>query len=381
MIGFSIEPIFLVIFLPLGISYYTLQLIGYNIDVYRGKLPGVKNFLNFALYVAFFPKLLSGPIERSYNFIPQISKKKELKNVNMNEAFFLTLFGLFKKIVIADYIGHYIDKFYLDPSDFSSMEAKLIIILYTIQLYADFTAYSDIARGLAKFLGFDLMINFNQPYLSTNPQQLWRRWHISLSSWLWEYIYKPLGGDKKGKFRLYLNIMIVFVVCGIWHGVGWGFIIWGFIMGSYMVLYRLGSGFFLNYKKNHNMNLTPDGKLASHPKLYKFLGWFALMQIFTFSVIFIRSPTVGTALEVIKYAYFRNSDYSEIWTNIYFHILIFTATIMYSFDFLQMKMKKHDISSNLHWILRGMLFLIMIYMILIFSNLFIEYKPFIYEGY
>jgi len=204
--GLNIDPFILNIIVIIGISFYTLQVIAYNIDVYREIINPIKRFIDFAVFLAYFPKLASGPIEHPKNFIPEIEKRKKLSNCDFSGAIQLILFGYFSKVVIADLISYHIGDFYLNPSAYNSTDALLITFLYTIQIYADFAAYSNIARGISKLFGINLMINFNQPYLSTNIRAFWRTWHISLTEWLRDYLYIPLGGDRKGSKRLQLNI-------------------------------------------------------------------------------------------------------------------------------------------------------------------------------
>jgi len=230
------------ILLPVGISFYTFQTLSYTIDIYRGKLEPVKSLRDFALFVAFFPQLVAGPIERASHFLPQVLKRRTLTFEQTGQGAFLILFGLFKKIAIADGISKSIDAVYNSSGTVGTLDIILATYLFAIQIYCDFSGYTDIARGVSKLVGFDLMENFKTPYFAVNPSDFWRRWHISLSTWLRDYIYIPLGGNRKGLGKTYRNLMITMVLGGIWHGAAWNFIYWGIYQGSILSLHRLVAG-------------------------------------------------------------------------------------------------------------------------------------------
>lgn len=222
------------ILLPVGISFYTFQAIGYLADVQRGNMEAERNFLNFALFQAFFPRLIQGPIERSGNLLTQIRTLPERKLRDwerIREGGLLILWGLCEKLLIADRIAIPVNAVYSQFGAFGGVEIALTTLLYAFQIYCDFSGYTDIARGTARILGFDLTANFCRPYLADSVQDFWRRWHQSLSSWLRDYLYIPLGGSRKGRFRRALNIMITFLVSGIWHGTGFHFLVWGGLHG------------------------------------------------------------------------------------------------------------------------------------------------------
>lgn len=222
------------ILLPVGISFYTFQAIGYLVDVYRGETAPERNFLYFALFQAFFPKLVQGPIERSDHLLKQIRalKQKELWDLQrIREGALLLIWGLFQKLMIADRIAVPVNAVYGQFDAFGGVEILLVTVLYAFQIYCDFAGYTDIARGTARILGIELKENFMRPYLADSVQDFWRRWHISLSSWLRDYLYIPLGGNRKGMLRKYINIMATFLISGIWHGTGFHFLVWGGIHG------------------------------------------------------------------------------------------------------------------------------------------------------
>lgn len=226
------------VILPVGISFYTFQAISYLIDVYRGELEVRKNFIHYALYIAFFPQLVAGPIVKAKEFLPQLeeTRKITLKRLEMGVQIFL--FGLFKKIVIADNLSVFVDDVYRVPSAYSTITVWLAVFSYSIQIYCDFSGYSDMAVGCAACLGYDLPRNFNLPYLSKNVSEFWKRWHISLSSWLQQYLYIPLGGNRKGKVRTYCNLMITMVLGGLWHGASWTFVAWGTLHGVALCVHK-----------------------------------------------------------------------------------------------------------------------------------------------
>ena len=206
------------ILLPVGISFYTFQALGYTIDVYRGEIKAERNLLRYALFVSFFPQLVAGPIERSRNLLSQLETPKKFRLENMQEGLYLMLWGFFMKIVIADRIAIFVDQIYgPNYADYGGLTVIAATVLFAVQIYCDFGGYSAIAMGSAKMLGVELMENFNTPYFSRSVAEFWRRWHISLSSWFKDYLYIPLGGNRKGKLRKHLNIMITFAVSGLWH--------------------------------------------------------------------------------------------------------------------------------------------------------------------
>ena len=242
---------FLNLALPIGISFYTFQTISYTVDVYREKLQPSKSLKEFALFVAFFPQLVAGPIVRASEFLPQLREKVTnsvekyelksiiLKNSNLKLGITIMAFGFFKKMFFADNIAPLVNEIFAVPTSFDSFTIILGTIAFGIQIYCDFSGYSDIAIGAALILGFKLPMNFNKPYFATSPADFWRRWHISLSSWLRDYLYIPLGGSKKSHVRTYTNLATVMFLGGLWHGASWNFVIWGLLHGGYLAIHRL----------------------------------------------------------------------------------------------------------------------------------------------
>ncbi|UWX56111.1 hypothetical protein NYZ99_07365 [Maribacter litopenaei] len=229
--GWQPNDLTLDIILPVGISFYTFQTLSYTIDIYRRDFKPTNNILSFFTYIAFFPQLVAGPIERASNLLPQIEKKRFFKKEWFNEGIVQILIGLFRKIVIADTLAIYVDTIYSDTSLYNSSTILLATIFYAFQIYFDFSGYSDIAIGTAKLMGFKFHQNFNLPYFSKSLTEFWRKWHMSLSYWLRDYLYISLGGNRKGIKITYRNLMLTMLLGGLWHGSSWNFIIWGGIHG------------------------------------------------------------------------------------------------------------------------------------------------------
>lgn len=240
-VGYDADPFMLSIVLPVGISFYTFQTLSYTIDIYRRDLKPTHDFLDFALFVAFFPQLVAGPIERASNLLPNITMPRTLSWEALRRGAVLCLIGLIKKIVIADGIAPSVDAIYSSP-DPSRLDIILATWLFAIQIYCDFSGYTDVARGVAKMLGFHLMRNFAQPYFAADPQEFWRRWHISLSTWLRDYLYISLGGNRGGPWKTYRNLMATMTLGGLWHGAAWNFIAWGVYQGALLALHRAFAG-------------------------------------------------------------------------------------------------------------------------------------------
>ena len=274
------------IILPIGISFYTFQTLSYVIDVYRGAVAAEGHFGYYALFVSFFPQLVAGPIERPENLLPQLRSVRRFCPENLSAGGWLLLAGYFKKIVIADGLAPFVDRIYGAPSEALGPEAVLATVLFGIQIYCDFSGYSDIARGSAKLLSIDLMENFQRPYEAKSIQEFWRRWHISLTSWFTDYVYIPLGGSRKGLPRQLVNILIVFLLSGLWHGAGWTFVIWGLIHG----LYQIGGVLLKYWEKNR---AEEGGWLSALRHMRTFL-------LVSFPWLFFRAETLEDAATLLS---------------------------------------------------------------------------------
>jgi D-alanyl-lipoteichoic acid acyltransferase DltB (MBOAT superfamily) len=226
------------VILPIGISFYTFQALSYTIDVYRGKLHATRSFWDFFLAVLFFPHLVAGPIQRAANLISQVVNPRKTTSTQVVDGLHLMVWGFFKKVVVADGLAPLVDQIF-GLHAVQGGQTLLAVVAFAFQIYCDFSGYTDIARGVAKLLGFEFMLNFNLPYFATNPGDFWQRWHISLSTWLRDYLYIPLGGNRNGALQTYRNLMLTMVLGGLWHGAAWNFVAWGFYHGSLLVTHRL----------------------------------------------------------------------------------------------------------------------------------------------
>ncbi|MEE9297748.1 MAG: MBOAT family protein [Acidimicrobiia bacterium] len=238
-VGFSAHAPTLSVVLPVGISFYTFQTISYTFDVYRRRIEPERNLITFGVYVAFFPQLVAGPIERAQHLLPQIQADRRLPDLErLWSGGWLILTGLFKKVVLADGLAAAVQTRFESPGQHGSLSLMVGVYAFAIQIYGDFSGYSSIARGVARLFGIELIRNFEQPYLSANISQFWRTWHISLSTWLWDYLYVPLGGNRRGRRRIYINMFLTMLIGGLWHGASWTFVAWGALHGIYLAIHR-----------------------------------------------------------------------------------------------------------------------------------------------
>lgn len=238
-IGFHVNAPMMHIVLPIGISFYTFQTLSYTIDVWRGEMKPTRSIVNFTAYVCFFPQLVAGPIERARALLPQFEARRVFSERQAFDGALLFLWGLYKKTVIADNLAPIVNAAFAAPGETAPGLMLVGVLCFAVQIYCDFSGYSDMARGLAKLLGFELMVNFNLPYFSRTPSEFWRRWHISLSSWLRDYLYTPLGGNRRGKRLTYRNLLVTMLLGGLWHGAAWTFIAWGAFHGVILAIYRM----------------------------------------------------------------------------------------------------------------------------------------------
>jgi D-alanyl-lipoteichoic acid acyltransferase DltB (MBOAT superfamily) len=237
--GASVEPLHLDVLLPVGISFYTFESLSYTIDVYRGRIPSTRSFSRFACFITFFPHLVAGPIVRASEFLPQLEKPPRLTPSEVGEGTFLIATGLIKKIVFADYLAvNLIDRVFDDPTAYSSLEVMIGLYAYTMQIFCDFSGYTDVARGSGLLFGLRLPENFDRPYLAQSPAEFWRRWHMTLSTWLRDYLYFPLGGSKVPPLRAYFNLWLTVALVGLWHGAAWTFVVYGILHATAMVVHR-----------------------------------------------------------------------------------------------------------------------------------------------
>ena len=290
--------------LPLGISFHTFQAVSYTIEVYRGRCPAERNLVKYALYVAFFPQMVAGPIERPYNLLPQFHAAQSLSFDNFRAGMRQMLWGLFKKVAVADLVAPAVNTVYASPQQFSGPLLVLATFFFAVQIYCDFSGYSDIAIGSARMMGFRLMTNFRQPYFATSVVEFWHRWHISLSTWFRDYLYIPLGGNRVSPARHYANIMIVFLVSGLWHGANWTFAVWGGLHGLYLIIGSLTAG--VRARAKAALGIGPSGPVQS------LISGVFVFAIVTIAWVFFRAASVGDGLYIVTHfvdrAGFRPTD-------------------------------------------------------------------------
>ena len=302
--------------IPVGISFYTFQTLSYTIDVYRNNSKPIPNLLDFALYVSFFPQLVAGPIERSYRLLPQIIKPRVYHEANFQEGFYYIVYGLFLKVVLADNMAFIVDAIYSQsPLEVSGVDILVSTYAFAFQIYGDFSGYSFIAIGLGKLFGINLMMNFKKPYLSQNPSEFWQRWHISLSTRLRDYLYIPLGGNRSGPFLTYRNLFLTMLIGGLWHGVGWTYIVWGVFHGIILILFRL-----IKFDLNISLNKYAEKLLSVIKMIFMFhlicLGW-----------VFFRSENIEYAMSAIIQVFYNfnlsGQSFSIVGLIIFFTLPIF----------------------------------------------------------
>ncbi len=300
-IGAGVSLTSLQFLMPVGISYYTFANIGYIVDIYRNDVPAERDPLTYFAYVGFFPHLLSGPIASAKSILPQFSTTRTLTSARIEQACAQFMWGLFKKVVIADTLGMQVNYVFYNHASLPGSVLLVGIILYSFQVYCDFSGYSDMARGLGRLLGIELAQNFKMPYLSRDVGEFWRRWHTSLSLWMKDYVYIPLGGRSPRRSRYIFNLLVTFTFSGLWHGPYWTFVIWGFLNGLYLVPYILAN------RLQHHPHVAGHGRVF--PSAQEFSGILSTFLLVTFSRVFFRAPTIDVA-----YQYFGGMFSASLWT-------------------------------------------------------------------
>lgn len=326
--GGNLDWLHLKLILPIGISFYTFQALTYVIDIYRGDSEPSDSIIDVSLFVTFFPQLLMGPIERARNILPQLKTERRFNRTLLKEGFVLITIGMFKKVIIGDTAGKVVNQVFADPAYYTSLELIMGIVLFTIQLYADFSGYTNIARGTAKMLGLNIMENFEQPYFSQSITEFWRRWHISLSTYLRDYLYTPLTISTRqwGIYSIAFSLFLTFVLAGLWHGAGWTFIIFGALHGAALVYEALSRKF----RKKLNQKFSQFW----YNKACMLLAFVFVM----FTFIFFRSDSVNDAFFIM--GRILNWTESEFYIRV---LLIMAAYLIFSFslDLLEIRSKTH----------------------------------------
>ena len=329
---------FLNIILPIGLSFHTFQALSYTIEVYRGNQKAEKHFGIYALYVMFYPQLVAGPIERPQNMLHQFHEKK---NFNFNNAIVgiqQMLWGLFKKVVVSDLLATYVNSIYNHYEVNTGFTLLFATYAFAIQIYCDFSGYSDIALGSAKVMGFNLMENFSLPYFSKSVTEFWRRWHISLSTWLRDYLYISMGGNQKGKLNTYKNLMLTMLLGGLWHGASWNFVIWGFLNGFYLSVEKILG---INFNKSHQLNFFK-----------KCVRVFITFNLISLTWIFFRATTFEQSIFIIQNIFdFHNFFHLRIQDTGVFAAMIFGLILMLFFEYFYLRKNKIDaINTQKNWL-------------------------------
>jgi D-alanyl-lipoteichoic acid acyltransferase DltB (MBOAT superfamily) len=361
------------IMLPVGISFYTFQALSYTMDVYRRDVKSEKNFGKYALFVSFFPQLISGPIEKSKNFLKQLDEKHSFDYYRIKNGILLMIWGFFQKMVVADRLGMLVNTVYSSPQSYKGFQIIIATIFYTFQIYCDFSAYSDIARGAAGVMGFSLTKNFERPYFSKSIREFWRRWHISLCSWFKDYLYIPLGGNRHGKLRKHFNTMVVFLVSGLWHGANITFIIWGGLHGAYQIIGDILSPVKRKLIKRFNVRTEEFN--------YKLLQVIITFILVSFAWIFFRANTFEDAITLIKnmfyfnpWIFIDNSIYNLGLDSKEFFVAVISIIVVLAMNLLQRKKDFALRFSKQNMIFRWLIYVTAIIAILIFG-IFAGYDP------
>lgn len=346
-IGWKCGPVFLEVVLPVGISFYTFQTLSYTIDVYRRELHPEKSLLNFSLFVSFFPQLVAGPIERAVHLVPQMRISNRVTKDDIHVGLYQIFSGLFKKVVIADNLATVVNATF-KAGDPSGAEILLASYAFAFQIYCDFSGYSEIAIGSARLLGFDIRQNFNLPYFARNPSDFWQRWHISLSSWLRDYLYIPLGGNRRGHIRTYINLMATMVLGGLWHGAAWTFVIWGFYHGAILIVFRVLQPFS---NKIHQ-------RLKRWRPITNVINIAIFFHIILFSWIIFRAESVSQLGNFLNNLFSPNKFFYGNWEALRQHIIIVAPclVIMVSMQVLQYRRNDHFVVLKLAPSIQGVIY-------------------------
>lgn len=374
-VGFQVNPWTLKVILPVGISFYTFHGLSYVIDIYYQKIKPEKNFVDYSVFVSFFPLLVAGPIERATHLLPQIKKERTFDYAKAVDGLRQILWGLFKKIVIADQCAEYANMIFNNYTDYSGTTLLLGAVFFAFQIYGDFSGYSDIALGTARLFGIELLRNFAFPYFSRDIAEFWRRWHISLSSWFRDYLYIPLGGSKGGKWMRVRNTFVIFIVSGFWHGANWTFIVWGLLNALYIM-----PSIILGTNRINLDTVAQEKYLPSFKELFSILTTFMLTVI---AWIFFRAENINHAIGFLKnmcVGITQKAGYVETlnlayWKVGYIIIIIFTF-LMVEWSARQHQYALEKFGFNHHRIYRWTFYSLLLFFIGVFMNT--EETPFIY---
>lgn len=347
-LGLSIPQLYLKVALPIGISFYTFQTLSYVVDVYRGEITAENHFGKYATYVLFFPQLVAGPIERSRNLLRQINSKKQFDYNQAVLGLRQLLWGYFKKVVIADTLAHYVDLIYGNLVTYKGFCLVIVAVMFSIQIYCDFSGYSDIAIGVSKLFGLNLMENFCSPYFSATIKEFWSRWHISLSNWLRDYVYIPLGGNRKGKIKKDINLLITFLLSGLWHGAGLNYIAWGGVYGVSDIV---------------------EQHVIPQPRRKNFGSIFRTFVFVTFAWIFFRAETINDALYVVRHLFdgitqpiiYIKNGIANLHGTVKDLIILITSIIgLFIFDYFSLTKNVYSYISNFPLVARWLIYYVLV---------------------
>lgn len=360
----NFQPLDLI--MPLGISFYTFKTISYVVDVYKGKIAPTESWLDYLFYLSFFPALAMGPIVRAREFLPQLRDNKEPTKQMIYSGFWLVLLGVIKKAVFADYLAQYSDIAFGSADGYSGFELAMAMMGYTMQIYCDFSGYSDMAIGLGRIMGFDLGINFNFPYRSLNPTEFWKRWHITLSMWLMDYVYIPLGGNRKGRLRQYFNLVATMLIGGLWHGAAWNYIVWGGVHGVGLIVHKIAKKPLDNY-------------LPSDNKAVKFFSWLLAFIFIVITMTIFGAGDLGTSWTVIRKSFTEfDPAYFTFFVKARYTWCIL-LTVIFALHFVPVRVYERLTTwfVGCHWLVKLLIFVAVVQMVIQFSTA--EVKPFIYN--
>lgn len=356
------------VLLPVGISFYTFQALGYTMDVYRQTVQAEKNFIHYALFVSFFPQLVAGPIERTGNLLPQLKEKRKFSVDAARDGLLWIAWGLFMKMVLADNLARIVNPVYDQFANYSGVEIIIATFCFAFQIYCDFAAYSTIAYGSAKVMGIQLMENFRSPYFGTSVAGFWRRWHISLTTWFTDYLYIPLGGNRKGTMRKYANTMIVFLVSGFWHGANWTFVLWGVLNGAMIVVGEATKG--VRERGMRALGIQPESK--SHVFFQRVITFLLINCTW----VFFRAPDIETALQIFQRIFSNLSVHKlfsasifAMWPNaqVLFVVLCAMIVLLFVDGRRNQGLMLHDIVLNQGLFLRWAVYIGLLFAIIIFG--------------
>ena len=356
-LGFQADIPLLHVLLPVGISFYVFQTLGYVIDVYRRDIEPLRNLPDFALYISFFPQLVAGPIERAGNLMPQITQPRLITRQGLSEGCFLILWGLFQKVFVADNMARLVEPVFAGTGPSGTM-VLLALYAFAFQIYCDFAGYSNIARGLAFCLGFRLMVNFDHPYVSTNPSEFWRRWHISLSTWLRDYLYIPLGGNRYGNLQTYRNLALTMLLGGLWHGAAWTFVCWGAYQGILLIGHRLVS------QLRKTRAPAKSGRAAAIGKRIRIIFFFHLV---CFGWLLFRAGSLAQVADMLKALCCDFAARPDEPVMQYARMFLFYVGPLVLIEHFQLRRKNPCAILDIPAILRVAVYLVLFYAVILFG--------------